>query len=177
MSKECLNQIMSRRSIRKFSSEHIDESIIKDMVEIGFSAPSAGNRQPWRVVIVSNQEVKNQLSIAAGGQTFLAKAPVVFVVCGVPGESAERYKERGSSLYVLQDTAALTLNILHAAHLLGFGACWIGAFNEEEVSTIIRIPSNMRPVSIIPVGKIEGNLPEMRPRRNLSEVIVRERFE
>jgi len=177
MSKECLNQIMTRRSIRKFSSEPIDEKEIEDIVKVGFSAPSAGNRQPWRVVIVTDQEVKNRLSVAAGGQTFLAKAPVVFVVCGVPEESAERYKERGSSLYVLQDTAALTLNILHAAHFLGYGTCWIGAFNEEEVSSIIRIPSNMRPVSMIPVGKIDGNLPEMRPRRNHSEVIVRERFE
>ena len=177
MSKKCLNQIRSRRSIRKFSSKSIDEREIEDIVKLGFSAPSAGNRQPWRIVIVSDQEIKNQLSIAAGGQTFLAEAPVVFVVCGVPEESAERYKERGSSLYVLQDTAALTLNILHAAHLLGYGACWIGAFNEEEVSTIIRIPSNMRPVAIVPVGKVEGNLPKMRPRRNLSAVIVREQFE
>ncbi len=177
MSKECLNQISSRRSIRRFSSEPIDERHINDIVKAGFSAPSAGNRQPWRVIIVTDQDVKNQLSNAAGGQTFIAKAPVIFVVCGVPEESAQRYKERGKTLYVLQDTAALTLNILHAAHMLGFGACWIGAFNEEEVSKILRIPSNMRPVSMIPVGKIEGNLPEMRPRRNLSEVIIQERFE
>ncbi len=177
MSKECLNQISSRRSIRRFSSEPIDERHINDIVKAGFSAPSAGNRQPWRVIIVTDQDVKDQLSNAAGGQTFIAKAPVIFVVCGVPEESAQRYKERGKTLYVLQDTAALTLNILHAAHMLGFGACWIGAFNEEEVSKILRIPSNMRPISMIPVGKIEGNLPEMRPRRNLSEVIIQERFE
>ena len=176
MSKECLDQIRSRRSIRRFSSEPIDEGDIKDIVKIGFSAPSAGNRQPWRIVTVTEQEVKDQLSNAAGGQTFMARAPVVFVVCGVPEESAERYKERGRTLYVLQDTAALTLNILHAAHMLGYGACWIGAFNEDEVSKILQIPSNMRPVAMIPVGRIEGNLPEMRPRRNLSEVLVRERF-
>ena len=176
MSKECLDQIRSRRSIRRFSSEPIDEGDIKDIVKIGFSAPSAGNRQPWRVVTVTEQEVKDQLSNAAGGQTFMARAPVVVIVCGVPEESAERYKERGRTLYVLQDTAALTLNILHAAHMLGYGACWIGAFNEDEVSKILQIPSNMRPVAMIPVGLIEGNLPEMRPRRNLSEVLVRERF-
>ncbi len=177
MKDEILGKIQTRQSIRKFSNEPIPDSDLNEILKTGFSAPSAGNRQPWRVVIVNDQEVKNQLSVAAGGQTFLAKSPVVFVVCGVPEESAERYKERGSSLYVLQDTAALTLNILHAAHILGYGACWIGAFDEAEVSTIIRIPSNMRPVAIIPVGKIEGNMPEMRPRRNISEVIVRERFE
>jgi len=177
MKDEILRKIQTRQSIRRFSNDAIPESDLNEILKTGFSAPSAGNRQPWRVVIVTDQEVKNQLSVAAGGQTFLAKAPLVFVVCGVPEESAERYKERGSSLYVLQDTAALTLNILHAAHLLSYGACWIGAFNEEEVSTIIRVPSNMRPVAIIPVGKVEGDLPTIRPRRNLSEVIVREQFE
>lgn len=177
MSKNCLDKIRSRRSIRKFKSESIDEAVIKDIVKAGFSAPSGGNRQPWRVIIVKDQDVKDQLVNAAGGQTFIAKAPVVFVVCGVPEESAERYRERGRTLYVLQDTAALTLNILHAAHILGYGACWIGAFNEEEVSSVLRIPSDMRPVAMIPVGKIEGKLPEMRPRRDLTEVVVKERFD
>jgi nitroreductase len=68
MSKECLGQIRSRRSIRRFSSEPIDEGDIKDIAKIGFSAPSAGNRQPWRIVIVTNQDVKDRLSNAAGGQ-------------------------------------------------------------------------------------------------------------
>jgi nitroreductase len=176
MSADCIDQITSRRSIRRFTRDSIPESVIDNIVKIGISAPSAGNLQPWRVVIVKDQNDKNQLSNAAGGQTFLAKAPVVFVVCGVPEESAERYKKRGETLYVLQDTAALTLNILHAAHMLGYGACWIGAFNEEEVSKILRIPPNMRPVAMIPVGKIEGETPDMRPRKNLSDVLVRARF-
>ena len=176
MSKECLSQIRGRRSIRKFLSEQIDEEDIKDIVKVGFSAPSGGNRQPWRVVIVKDQNIKDQLSDAAG-QSFMAKAPVIFVVCAVPEESAERYQERGRTLYVLQDTAALTLNILHAAHMLGYGSCWIGAFNEEEVSRILIVPPDMRPVAMIPVGKIEGKIPDMRPRRNISEVVIREQFE
>ena len=176
MSKECLSQIRGRRSIRKFLSEQIDEEDIKDIVKVGFSAPSGGNRQPWRVVIVKDQNIKDQLSDAAG-QSFMAKAPVIFVVCAVPEESAERYQERGRTLYVLQDTAALTLNILHAAHMLGYGSCWIGAFNEEEVSRILNVPPDMRPVAMIPVGKIDGKIPDMRPRKNIAEVVIQEQFE
>jgi nitroreductase len=176
MSNECLNQIRGRRSIRRFSSEPIDERDINSILKAGFSAPSAGNRQPWRVIVVKNQQLKDQLSDAAFGQTFLARAPVVYVVCGVPEESAERYKERGGTLYYIQDTAALTLNLLHAAHMLGYGACWIGAFSEKDVSKILNIASNMRPVSMVPVGKIEGKIPDMRSRRNLSEVVIQEQF-
>ncbi len=177
MSRECLNQIRNRQSIRRFSDQPIHEGDLKEIVKTGFRAPSAGNRQPWRVVIVKDQELKDQLSEAALGQTFMAKAPVVLVICGVPEESAERYRERGGTLYYLQDTAALTQNILLAAHMLDYGACWIGAFNENEVSRILRIPSSMRPVAMIPVGRIEGKILDKTSRKKLSEVIVQEQFE
>ncbi len=176
MSLECIRKLTSRQSIRRFKSESIPESTIEELVRIGISAPSAGNRQPWRIIIVKDVELRRQLATDAFNQNFIAGAPVVFVICAVPEESAERYQERGRNLYVFQDTAALTLNILHGAHLYGYGACWIGAFKEDAVSKTLKIPSNMRPVSMIPVGKIDGAVPPIRQRKKPSEVIVRERF-
>jgi nitroreductase len=177
MSKECIKKIMSRQSIRKFTSEPIPNSIIEDIVNIARSAPSGGNRQPWRIIVVTRQDLKNQLVVAAHNQKFIGIAPVIYVVCAVPEESAERYQERGRSLYTLQDTAAMTLNILLGAHLHGYGACWIGAFNELEVSKALRIPSDMRPVAMVPVGKIDGNLPPLRGRKSPSEIVIREKFD
>lgn len=176
MSIECIKKLTSRQSIRRFKRESIPESTIEELVKIGISAPSAGNRQPWRIIIVKDEELRKQLAIDAFNQNFIADAPVIFVICAVPEESAERYQERGRNLYVLQDTAALTLNILHGAHLHGYGACWIGAFNEDAVSTTLKIPLNMRPVSMIPVAKIDGAVPPIRQRKKVSEIIVRERF-
>ncbi|MGY5855679.1 MAG: nitroreductase family protein [Candidatus Thorarchaeota archaeon] len=177
MNKDCIEMITSRQSIRKFTSESIPDSIIDDIANIGRSAPSGGNRQPWRIVIVTKQDLKNKLVAAAHDQKFMAVAPVVYVICAVPEESAERYKERGRNLYTLQDTAALTLNILFGAHLHGYGACWIGSFNEKEVSKILNIPTDMRPVAIVPVGRIEGEIPPLRGRKSLSEIIIREQFD
>jgi nitroreductase len=177
MSQDLIEKIKSRQSIRKFTNEPIPDSVIRDIVNIGRTAPSGGNRQPWRIVIVTRNDLKNQLVAAANNQKFIAVAPVVYVVCAVPEESAERYKDRGRKLYTLQDTAALTLNILYGAHLHGYGACWIGAFNEEEVSKTLNIPSDMRPIAMVPVGKIDGNLPPLRGRKSPSEIIVQERFE
>ena len=177
MSKKCIERITSRQSIRKFTNEQIPDSIIEDLVNIGRSAPSGGNRQPWRIIIVTEQNLKDQLVMAAHNQKFIADAPVVFVICAVPEESAERYQERGRTLYTLQDTAAMTLNILLGSHIHGYGSCWIGAYNEEEVSKILNIPSHMRPVSMIPVGKIDGKLPPLRGRKSPSEIVIREKFE
>ena len=177
MSIDCIEKIRSRQSIRKFTSESIPDSIIDDIIMTGIRAPSGGNRQPWRIIIVTNMELRNQLADAAFNQKFIATAPVVYVVCAVPEESAERYKDRGRKLYALQDTAALTLNILYGAHLHGYGACWIGAFDEDAVTKTLNIPANMRPVAMIPVGKIDGGLPPMRPRKTPAEIVVREQFE
>lgn len=175
-SEKCIERIKERCSIRKLGGDVIPQSDIDDIIETGFSAPSAGNRQPWRVVVVKNAETRTRLSAAALDQKFVATAPVVLVVCAVPEESAERYGERGAGLYALQDTAALTQNLLLAAHLKGYGACWVGAFNEDAVTEVLGIPTNMRPVSIVPIGAIEGEVPARRQRRRTSEVVVKESF-
>jgi len=177
MSKECIERIKSRQSIRKFTNEPIPDEIIEDIMNIARTAPSGGNRQPWRIVIVTKADLKDKLVTAAYNQTFIGVAPVVYVICAVPEESAERYKERGRTLYTLQDTAAMTLNILYGAHLHGYGACWIGAFDEEEVSKVLNIPGHMRPVSMVPVGRIDGKLPPLRGRKSPSEIVIREQFE
>ena len=176
MNNDCIKKIKARQSIRKFTGDPIPEPIIQDIIEIGISSPSAGNRQPWRLIVVKKDELKKQLAQAAFNQNFIVMAPVIFVVCAVPEESAERYQERGRSLYALQDTAALTLNLLLGAHLHGYGACWIGAFSEEAVSHVLNIPSFMRPVSMVPVGSIDGSLPLVRPRKDVSDIVVSNKF-
>lgn len=173
---DMLRMIQSRRAIRKYTQDPIPENELNEILRTGFSAPSGGNMQPWRIVVVKEQTRKDQLAVAAFGQSFIAKAPVLLVVCAVPSESAERYKERGATLYALQDTAALTQNILLASHALGYATCWIGAFNEVEVSKIIKVPKGMRPVTMIPIGRAAGAEPRARPRKAISDVVVEEEF-
>jgi len=176
MKEDLLKVIQSRRSVRRFSQNPIPENELKEILKTGFSAPSAGNRQPWRVVILKDRTRIDRIAIAAFGQTFIANASIVLVICAVPYESAERYKERGAMLYALQDTAALTQNIILAAHALGYATCWIGAFDENEVVEILNVPNGMRPVSIIPIGHAEGEPPKARPRRPFEDVIIEEEF-
>jgi len=173
---ECIKKIETRRSIRKFTGDNIPESEVLDIIRTGLSAPSAGNRQPWRIILVTEDEKKQQLASAAFGQTFIRKAAAILAICAVPHESSERYGERGATLYTYQDTAALTQTILLAAHIRGYGTCWIGAFDEVEVRKALNIPENMRPVSLIPIGKIAGDYPAPRSRRDLSEILTRESF-
>jgi nitroreductase len=172
---DLLKMIQSRKSIRRYSQQPIPEAELNAILKTGFSAPSGGNMQPWRVVVVKDQARKERLA-EASGQSFIAGAPVLLVVCAVPYESAERYKERGATLYALQDTAALSQNILLASHALGYATCWIGAFNEAEVSKIIKVPEGIRPVVMIPIGRADGVEPKTRPRKAISDVVIEEEF-
>ena len=134
-------------------------------------APSGGNLQPWRFVVVSAADRRRELASAALGQGFVAQAPVVIVVCAVPEESARHYGDRGRELYALQDTAAATENLLLAATGAGLGACWVGAFDEHRVRRVLGLDPGWRPVAVVPIGH-PAETPDRRSRRGLEEVLV-----
>lgn len=164
------NVVRDRRSIRHYTAEDITEEQLTTLLTAAILAPSGGNRQPWYFYAVRDKETRQRLSEAAGGQEFVAQAPVVIVVCVDPDRSRERYGDRGAGLYCFQDTAAAVQNILLVATDMGLGTCWVGAFDEDAASQVLDIPTHLRPVAMVPVGHPERQ-PKPRPRRGLEEVV------
>jgi nitroreductase len=163
--------VQERHSVRNFDKDRdVSPKIVTKLLEAAIRAPSAGNCQPWYFFVVRNQEVKRTLAQAALGQWFLSEAPVVIVVCAEPERSALRYGNRGRYLYSLQDTAAATEHILLAAVACGLGSCWVGAFDEDEASRALNLPSHLRPVAIIPIGYPVGRPSPRTDRRRLATV-------
>ncbi len=152
--------INSRASVREFTEENIPDDVIERLLDAACRAPTAGNLQPWRFFVVRDKEMKSKLSRAAYGQEFVASAPVVMVVCADLEASASGYGSRGENLYAIQDTAAAIENMLLATVAEGYGACWVGAFDEGVVTDALRLPRRLRPVALIPVGR-----PARAPRR------------
>ena len=167
---ELLEAINGRRSIRAFKTQDVEEATVMKLIEAARWAPSAGNIQPWRFVIVRKPPVKKALAKAALNQAHVEEAPVVIVVCADEKRSSMGYGIRGKLLYCLQETAAATQNILLTAYSLGLGACWIGAFNEDEAKKAVNAPEEIRPVAIIPVG-YANEAPSQRSRRPLSQIM------
>ena len=149
---DTLEAIMTRTSIRDFTNDPISDEQVETLLKAMIAAPSGGNLQPWRIYVVRDTAVKRQLVKGAGNQGFIADAPVVFVICRVPDESGAKYGSRGRNLYSIQDTAAMTQNLLITAHALGLGGCWVGAFNETAIATTINTPPSVFPVAIVPIG-------------------------
>ena len=171
--------VRGRVSVRTYQPDRpVPDHLIGQLLAAAIRAPSAGNRQPWHFVVVRDGETRSELALAAYGQSFVAQAPVVIVVCADPDRSRARYGARGREFYCLQDTAAATENLLLAAVALGLGACWVGAFDERAATAALKLRRHLRPVALIPVGyPVKRVAPRddhslhPTPRRDLRDVV------
>ena len=149
---DLVEAIKSRRSIRSFKGEAISEDNIYKLLEAASYAPTAGNVQPWKFIVVKDTKNKKSLAVSALNQLWMTEAPVIIVVCADLSRSERFYGDRGRDLYSIQDTAAAIQNLLLSAVDLGLGACWVGAFSEARVAKILDLPQKLRPLALVPVG-------------------------
>ena len=162
--------VEDRHSMRKYVETPVEDEKLQKILETANKAPSAGNLQGYEIYVVRKLEQRQALVNAAWDQGFLAEAPVVLIFCTNPARSADKYKQRGIELYCIQDaTIACTFAIL-AAKAQGLDTVWVGAFDEAAVSEIVHIPSDLRPVAMLPIG-YAGKVPSVRPRRELRDLV------
>lgn len=166
-----MRAIRERRSVRKYQDKDIPEEIMAELLEAARFAPSAKNLQFWRFIAVKDAKQRKKLAKAAGGQNFVAEAPVV--VAGVSLEP-ERIMHCGVPAYAVDVAIAMT-NISLAAAARGIGSCWIGYFDQEEVKKILDVPSQYKVVELMPIGYSEDKSPR-RTRKSLEEIISYDRF-
>ncbi len=159
-----------RRSVRAFLDAEVPPEVVGQILQAAIRAPTAGNRQPWHFYVVRDEATRGALAAAAYGQEFIHQAPVAIVVCADAEQSSGRYGDRGRELYCLQDTSAAIEHILLASVAMGFGGCWVGAFDEAKAAQALKLPRHHRPVAILPVGKPareEGSKSTRQPLHNV----------
>jgi nitroreductase len=144
--------LRSRMSVRDFLPDPVPGDRIQWLLECASTAPSAGNREAWDVVAVTDPEVREALAQAALSQPHIAEAPLVLAICANYVRSMSRYGERGI-LYALEDASIACTYLMLSAHALGLHTCWTGAFDEEEVREILEVPAHVRPVALLAVGR------------------------
>jgi len=171
---ELLEAIRTRRSIRKYKPNPVPEELLKGILSAARMAPSGINSQPWKLIIVTDEDTKLRLVPACNGQKFIAEAPIIIVGCGFPDDA---YATIGGYMngYVMDVTIALDHLILAAASA-GLGTCWIGAFKEEKVKEALGIPSDVKVVALTPLG-YPDETPAKRSRKDLAELVCYDKFE
>ena len=165
--------IRARKSIRKYSSKEIPEEKLTKMLEAMRLAPSAKNLQPWKFIIISDEEIKKKLIPACREQTFIADAPIIVVGCALLSEAWGGMGGYMSSYPI--DLAIALDHLTLAAVEEGLGTCWIGAFDEGEVKKILEVPDDIKVIALIPLGYPERE-PNPRPRKELAEIICYNKY-
>jgi nitroreductase len=147
-----LEAINSRRSIRKYLDKPVEFEKLTTIMDAAIRAPSAGNLQDWRFVLVTDRQLIKQVASYSIEQYWIQTAPALIIVCAIPEKHEMYYGLRGKRLYNIQDCAASIQNILLVSTDLGLGSCWIGAFEEEKIRALFAIPADVRPQAIISLG-------------------------
>jgi len=161
----------TRRSVRAYEKKPFPEELLLKVLEAARIAPTAGNVQPFRIKIVRDEETRKALVPACRGQAFIADAPVILAFFAVPGESKEKYGERGEKLYSVQDATIAVYSAHLMASELGLGSCWIGAFNDGEVSRVLKAPDVYVPVGLLPLGYAADEAKD-RKRKRLEDLVI-----
>jgi nitroreductase len=159
--------ILSRRSIRSYEDKEITQEILRQVLEAGRQAPSAANRQPFRFVVVTDFEVKNEFSKSLFGK-HMKNAPVVVVGCADE-------KSLLTGKWAVVDTTIALQNIVIAAWTFGVGSCWIGSFSEEKVKELLKIPSKWKVVALLTLG-YPAEQPDARNRKPFEELFSFNKF-
>ena len=168
---DVMEAILDRRSIREFQDKPIEKEKLERVLEAGRQAPSAGNGQPWRIVVVTDAGTRKKLIAAANGQAFVGQAPAVLVGCAA---KTDKEMSCGQRAYPIDVAICMTTMSL-AAMGEGLGTCWIGAFKEDEVKKVLGIPQEVRVVELMPIG-YPTSQPDVRPRMPMAEFAVFEKW-
>jgi nitroreductase len=166
--------IKARRSIRRYKPTPISDELLQKVLNAARLAPSADNLQPWRFVVVRDEDMKRELIGACNNQKWIAEAPVVIAACGVSDEAGATVGGYMDSLS-LDVAIALTQASLEATSE-GLGTCWITAFSEERVKSILKIPPDVRVVALTPLG-YPDEMPEPAGRKHLSQIVRYDKYE
>ena len=156
--------IMSRKSVRKFLDEPIPKDVLESVLKAGMAAPSAMNCQPWAIEVVNDKEILNGLS-AMLPYGRLETAPVAIIVCG----DMSKTLEGDARDFWVVDCSMMAENILLAAHAHGLGAVFTGAWPIKErgdkVKEYLGMPENYEVLGVIPMGYPAEN-PEPKDKWN-----------
>jgi nitroreductase len=158
--------VLSRRSVRRYDKKDIPKEVLQTILEAGRQAPSAANKQPWHFIVLTDPEIKNELSKGVFNR-FLKDAPVTIVGCANNDLIASKWS-------MVSTTIALQ-NMVVAAWAMGVGSCWIGDFTEEKVKKLLNIPKSWNVVALVTFGFPAENRQPIK-KKPITEIVSYNKF-
>lgn len=173
---ELIELINKRQSDRAYLPNPIEKDKLDRILEAGRIAPSACNAQPWKFIVINDQDLKSKIadctsSKVLGMNHFTKQAPIHIVIIE---EKANFTSSAGSVIkgkhFPLIDIGIAAEHICLQAAAEGLGSCMLGWFDESKVKKLLNIPKSKRVPLIITIGYPAGETREKR-RKELNEIV------
>lgn len=182
-----MNTILKHRSIRKYKSTPIEESILNDILNAGIRASTTGNMQVYSVVVSTDSEVKKQLAPCHFNQPMVTQAPVVLTFCADfnrfnkwchQRDAKPGYDNFLSFMTAAIDALLVAQNVCVAAEDKGLGICYLGTttYTADKIIDVLKLPKGVVPVTTVVLGYPDES-PELTDRLPLASVIHREVYQ
>lgn len=150
--KSTIEDIMTRTSVRAYSDKEVESEKVDTLLRAAMAAPTAGNKQPWRFVVINDKAILDSISENFHTMTMAKDASVAVIMCG---DVTATFDGDGRD-YWIQDVSAASENLLLAAHAMGLGAVWCGIYPQmsrvEHFSKMLSLPQEVIPMACICVG-------------------------
>ena len=159
--------VLSRRSIRRYEQKEIPKDVLDKILEAGRQAPSAANKQPWHFIVLTDSEIKKELSKGMFNR-FIKDAPITVVGCA--------HKDLIASKWSIVSTTIALQNMVVAAWAMGIGSCWVGDFSEEKVKKLLNIPESWNIVALVSFG-YPAEKPQPRKKKTIEKIVSFNKFE
>lgn len=163
--------ILKRRCIRDYTDKKVSWQDISEIIDAGLRAPNAGNLQNWRFILIEKEDIKIELAKASLNQMWMTKASHLIVVCSDDTELKRYYSQRGEALYPAQNCACAIENMLLLATEKNIDSGWVGAFDDNALRRILKIPDFINPHAIITLGYGKNIPKEPTKRFDLDKVL------
>jgi len=166
--------MQNRRSVRKYTDQPVPDELLDRVLEAARLAPSWVNTQCWRLIVIRDQSIKEQIAQATPkvnpSRKALTQAPVLIAACAEKGLSGCYDGSPATSLgdWYMFDLALAIGQLTLAAHALGLGTVHVGLLDLDQVSEILELPENFQFVEVLPLG-YPAKSSKMPRRREVSE--------
>jgi nitroreductase len=158
--------ISKRYSVRAYKSDPVPEDKLQQVLDAARLAPTAHNYQPFQLIVLRTAGRAAELK-RIYERDWLSQAPVIVVVCAVYEGAWLRMDKKN---YAEVDATIAMDHLILAATDLGLGTCWIAAFNPQELRALLKLPADVEPIALTPIGYAANQQKETK-RKLLPELV------
>ncbi len=159
-----------RYSTRSFKNIPVEKEMLKKILETARIAPSAVNYQPLHFIVLQDDEMRKKVA-GTYGREWILEAPVIVVVCG---DHSKSWRRADGKDHCDIDAAIAVDHMTLAATELGLGSCWVCAFDSMQCHRILKLPSHIETIALLPLGyPADTGNPDrhLTKRKNFDEIV------